>query len=183
MAVPEQTKTAIPAWNRMPGESAKAHEGALAYFKMGANRSLAAVARQLGKHVSQMERWSRAWAWVARATAFDENLAREDQIVFEKEKIAHDAKWRRRAEEESEQKYQTAQKIRTKAERVLDLPLTKVTHNKESGQTNIHPLECALRDVAPMVTVAFRLSGEAISREAGAQESIASENWTIEDYK
>ena len=53
-----------PPWERMQGESAKAHEAARVYFEMRASRSLATVAGRLGKHVSQMERWSKRHNWV-----------------------------------------------------------------------------------------------------------------------
>ena len=44
---------------------------------MGTARSLAAVSRQLGKHVTLIERWSKRWGWVARAWEYDARLTKE----------------------------------------------------------------------------------------------------------
>ncbi|GAA0695311.1 hypothetical protein GCM10010193_57570 [Kitasatospora atroaurantiaca] len=69
--------TAEP-WERQEGESAQAFEAFAKYRDMGPARSTAKVARELGKSGSLMDRWSRSYAWVLRATSWD----REQDRVF-----------------------------------------------------------------------------------------------------
>ena len=83
----------------MRSESAKAYAAARLYFEMRASRSLAAVARRLGKHVSQMERSSKRHDWVTRATAFDQHLDAEERKQFERDELADSQKWRQREAE------------------------------------------------------------------------------------
>jgi hypothetical protein len=54
-------------WERLPGESKEAFEGFVLYRDMGAERSLAKVAKQLGKSNTLIERWSARDHWVMRA--------------------------------------------------------------------------------------------------------------------
>jgi hypothetical protein len=63
-----------PRWERQPGEGTRAHAAFAAYRDMGATRSLAKVAKTLGKSRALVERWSSAWDWVARAGAYDDFL-------------------------------------------------------------------------------------------------------------
>ncbi|MEV7936636.1 hypothetical protein AB0O82_10875 [Kitasatospora sp. NPDC088264] len=69
--------TAEP-WERQDGESAQAFEAFATYRDMGPARSTAKVARELGKSGSLTDRWSRSYAWVLRASAWD----REQDRVF-----------------------------------------------------------------------------------------------------
>jgi hypothetical protein len=57
-------------WERLTGESPQAFEAFAAYRDMGAERSLAKVARQLGKSTTLMERWSVGHHWVRRVDAW-----------------------------------------------------------------------------------------------------------------
>lgn len=57
---------------RMFGESARAFEAFSHYRDLGASRSTAKVAQELGKAESLMDRWSADWSWVKRAAAWDE---------------------------------------------------------------------------------------------------------------
>jgi hypothetical protein len=56
----------------MFGESARAFEAFSHYRDLGASRSTAKVAQELGKAESLMDRWSADWSWVKRAAAWDE---------------------------------------------------------------------------------------------------------------
>src|SRR4051794_32865172 len=102
MAGIEVTEDSVPGWSRMPNESARALEAAREYLKMGPHRSIASVSRTLGKHVSLLEGWSKRWRWVERATAYDDHLARQEQIEIEKQALARAAERRRRDEEYTE---------------------------------------------------------------------------------
>ncbi|MGW7595641.1 hypothetical protein, partial [Streptomyces rubiginosohelvolus] len=60
------------------GESTQAFEAFAAYRDLGAARSVAKVAEELGKSRTLLFRWSRQYAWVMRATGYD----REQDRVF-----------------------------------------------------------------------------------------------------
>jgi hypothetical protein len=181
MAVVEATGGASPAWNRMPRETARAHEAAGLYFKMRANRSLAAVSKRLGKNVSLMERWSTRWDWVNRATAYDDHVARDEQNAIAKETAARAAEWRRRADERPEREYQRGQKLESKVDKMLDFPLTSIV--KEDGKTTIRPARWKMRDVVPMINAASKMIAGAIQQAVGEEGSLVDEEYIISDYK
>jgi transposase len=170
-----------PAWNRRPGESAKAYEAARIYFEMRAARSLAGVAKNLGKSVSLVERWSTRWAWVDRATAFDAHLDRQEQVEFEREAKARKAKWRQRAEEGLDEKYELGQSFKNKAAKMVSFPLTSVV--KEDGKTTIHAPKWTFKDAASLAKTGIRLSEEAIENALGEVGSLVPEEYITEDYK
>jgi hypothetical protein len=70
------TEQARP-WHRLieQGEGTKAYEAANAYFTLGPARSIAEVARELGKSEALLGRWSRAYRWVERAGQWDDHAA------------------------------------------------------------------------------------------------------------
>jgi hypothetical protein len=64
---------------RLPGESARAHEAIVEYAALGPERSLAKLAHVWGKsrsYVGQLERWSARYRWQERVAAYDEQVAR-----------------------------------------------------------------------------------------------------------
>lgn len=60
-----------PTWERRPEESTPAYAAFVAYRDMGAERSCAKVARELGKSCTLVTRWSARHRWVERVTAWD----------------------------------------------------------------------------------------------------------------
>ncbi len=64
-------------WERLRDESAPAFEAFVIYRDMGPERSLAKVARQLGKSTTLVEKWSARDHWVNRVTAWE---AEQDRI-------------------------------------------------------------------------------------------------------
>lgn len=64
-------------WEMMDGESAKNFEAFSIYLDLGPTRSCPQVAEKLRKSVGLMERWSRAYNWVERSTAWDQEQGRE----------------------------------------------------------------------------------------------------------
>jgi hypothetical protein len=164
----------------MHGESAKAHEAARVYFEIRASRSLATVAGRLGKHVSQMERWSKRHNWVTRATAFDRHLDAEERKQFEREELAQSQKWRQREAELAEREFQLGQKFVNKAEKMLDLPLTRTI--TEDGKTVIQPTRWTVKDAARLAREGKALSRGAIPAHLNDDAELKSEEWIIEDY-
>lgn len=62
-------------WSRQREESAQAFQAFTVYAELGPDRSNVKVAERLGKSQTLMNRWSSWWWWVARATAYDSDLA------------------------------------------------------------------------------------------------------------
>lgn len=71
-------------WEQQSGESTQAFEAFAAYRDLGAARSVAKVARELVKSTTLLFRWSKQYAWVMRAAAYD----REQDRVFLAERQA-----------------------------------------------------------------------------------------------
>lgn len=68
----------VEPWERQSGESPQAFEAFAVYRDLGTSRSVAKVARELGKSTTLLFRWSKQYAWVMRATSYD----REQDRVF-----------------------------------------------------------------------------------------------------
>lgn len=68
------------AWERQPTESSVAWEAFLCYRNMGAKRSNAKVARQLGKSKQLIDRWSSHHKWVRRIEIYELEQEREYRL-------------------------------------------------------------------------------------------------------
>lgn len=62
-------------WDKTPEESAVSHAALLTYMHAGPGRSLAKVARALGKSTTLLEGWSAKHGWQARVAEWDRFLA------------------------------------------------------------------------------------------------------------
>jgi hypothetical protein len=67
------------AYDRQPRESLKAHNALLAYLQLSDERSHAKVAKQLGKSIQLISRWSRRWNWVERSIAWDRMMEEKER--------------------------------------------------------------------------------------------------------
>ena len=87
----KHAQTAHGSWERRPGESRQAHRALEAYLGLGQSRSLRAVAKRVGCHLSLIKRWSSKHDWRLRACAWDQSQTQEvaaqtraDQAAYER---------------------------------------------------------------------------------------------------
>jgi hypothetical protein len=91
-------------FEQQPKETAKAFEAFTTYLSLGAERSLAEVARKLGKSEGLIQRWSRRHHWGQRVEDHGKHIAvltRQVELQVVREFALEHAK-RRAAQEESE---------------------------------------------------------------------------------
>jgi len=67
-------------YEKRESESAEAFQAFAAYRDMGADRSHAKVAAQLGKAIQLMARWGTAHQWRKRCHAYDREMDRREQV-------------------------------------------------------------------------------------------------------
>lgn len=76
MAKQKETQELHP-WERQPDETPKAYEAFTIYRDLGKERTLPKVAESLSKSVSLINRWSQAYRWVERVSAWDNEADRK----------------------------------------------------------------------------------------------------------
>lgn len=74
-------------WDRLDGESVKAFEAFCIYLNLGLERSITKVVQELNKSRALIGRWSSAFEWVDRASAYDADVQRRAR-----EKAVRDAR-------------------------------------------------------------------------------------------
>jgi hypothetical protein len=126
-------------------ESAKAFAAFSVYLGMGAERSLAAVGKKLGKSEGLMERWSRKFDWAARVQSHATYLALVERETTEALVRGKAAQWLKRQEEVRETEWELHEKCIAAAKRGLTNFM-----EKEKIYAN-------LSDIARMLEVASKL--------------------------
>lgn len=126
-------------FERRDGESLQAHEAARTYFALGADRSIVAVSKKLGRNKSLISGWSIKWNWVERARAWDEVRTRERDQEIQKamadaaQRVAKD--WETRETAFREKMYELYLRHIAKSDKMLEFPLARVTTETVDGPT------------------------------------------------
>jgi hypothetical protein len=94
------------AFEQQPKESEKAFAAFSVYLSMGAERSLAAAGRKLGKSKTMMEKWCRRFEWPARIAAYSAHMALVEREAAEAITRAKGVDWAKRYQELREAEWQ-----------------------------------------------------------------------------
>lgn len=81
--MPSYTNSTAP-WERQKGESEKAYEAFSLYLKLGAERTISAVVKELKKSRSLIDRWKERWDWEERVREYDNDTERKAKKEAEK---------------------------------------------------------------------------------------------------
>ena len=81
--MPSYTNSTAP-WERQKGESEKAYEAFSLYLKLGAERTISAVVKELKKSRSLIDRWKDRWDWEERVREYDNDTERKAKKEAEK---------------------------------------------------------------------------------------------------
>jgi hypothetical protein len=127
------------------GESQKAFAAFSVYLSMGAERSLAAVGKRLGKSAGLIERWSRKFDWPGRVQAHAGHMAVVEREATEVMARSKAAEWLKRAEDVREREWEMHQKCIDAARRAL-----KAFMEREKVYAN-------LADISRILEVASKL--------------------------
>ena len=124
---------------QLPSESAQAYEAACAYFGMGADRNLSAVAQKCNKSISLMGRWSSAHGWTERAREYDAALAKEASAAHTARYLADLEAHRKRSMEAGSALYTVAGQLIKQLNYALSQP--RKIEGKDGKTYTIHSVE------------------------------------------
>jgi len=94
-------------FEQQPRESNKAFAAFKTYLELGPERSLVAVAVKVGKHRTQLERWSKKFDWPARIQAHTAHLEDIERKTAESLAVQAGTDWAKRQEQHREDEWQT----------------------------------------------------------------------------
>ena len=148
-----------PVWSQRQDESREAYEALRAFLALGPGRTLPAIARQLGKQLSLMKRWSARHGWRLRATACDEH---EQQGETQDARAAHEVAYQRRIAHAEQ------------LERVAMAALRSLlVQDPETGETRFDR-RLKPPDIAALMRVACRLLPTALVEPIGESDDADS---------
>ena len=132
-------------FEQQPRESNKAFAAFKSYLELGPQRSLVAVADKLGKHRTQLERWSSKFEWPARVQAHTAHLALVEREATEVLVRSKAAEWEKRETQLRETEWAMHERAIAAAKRGLDAYM-----EREKVYAN-------LADIARMLEIASKL--------------------------
>jgi hypothetical protein len=95
------------AFDQQPNESAKAFAAFNAYLQLGAQRSTAAVAKELQKSEQLIRRWCTRHRWVERCEAYDRHLVAKQHEAQELALRDGAVDWAKRKLEQRDEEWKT----------------------------------------------------------------------------
>jgi hypothetical protein len=105
LACTQHGKVVLP-FEQQPKESDKAFAAFSLYLSLGPERSLAKVARKLGKSKVMMEKWSAKFDWGARVAAYGAHMALVEREAAEAMTREKGVDWAKRYQELREAEWQ-----------------------------------------------------------------------------
>jgi len=90
----KHAQTPHGTWERRPGESRQAYRAFEAYLGLGQARSLRAVAKRVGCHLSLIKRWSSKHDWRVRGAAWDQSQTQEVAVQTKSQEVAYERRLR-----------------------------------------------------------------------------------------
>ena len=100
-----------PSFPRSPGETPRAFSAFMAFFNLGHNRSLPAVADQLNEKLDSIRKWSSRFRWFHRIQTFNSGLLQQQAEAEAALRAESAADWARRTKNYREHEWDTAQKL------------------------------------------------------------------------
>ena len=132
-------------FEQQPRESAKAFAAFSLYLNLGPERSMAEVAKKLGKSGGLIERWSRKFDWSSRVQAHAGHLAIVEREAMEAVARSKAAEWSQREQRLRETEWAMHERAIAAAKRGLDAYM-----EREKVYAN-------LADIARMLEIASKL--------------------------
>ena len=132
-------------FEQQPRESAKAFAAFSLYLSLGAERSTAAVAKELAKSEQLIRRWSAKFAWTDRVAAHGAHLAVIEREAVEAVARSKAAEWEKRETQLRETEWSMHERAIAAAKRGLDAYM-----EREKVYAN-------LADIARMLEIASKL--------------------------
>jgi hypothetical protein len=100
-----------PSFHPSAGETPRAFSAFVAFFDLGHDRSLPALADRLGEKLDSLKRWSSRFRWNARIQEFNSALLQQHAAAETATRSQEAADWARRAALNREQQWEAAQKL------------------------------------------------------------------------
>ncbi len=150
-------------WDRQPRETPKSYECFKTYLDLGIHRSQRETAEKHKKVLCQIQEWADKYRWLDRAMEYD-NWLETSRHDAKRDVIAEQAElWQRRKQDECEESYNVATRLRMKALEMLDSPLYVEEREKSGVLTQVKPAKWNLGTCATMFKLAAELAMMAIS--------------------
>jgi hypothetical protein len=137
------------AWEQMDNEGAKAFAAFSVYLRMRSQRSLAAVAKEVGKSKRLIERWSSLHRWKERLEAHAAQLALTEREGTEAGARRKAAEWMTRRDEQREEEWRARTEL-------LELARVTIARWKKDKKQ-----QASLQGIARLLELATKLGRRA----------------------